>query len=192
MLRNKTSSDLKQIRLPGSLTKDVWLQKMGFEDVADAGVYALWTELAPLLEKSEIDFTLFWRQLADIAELQDTDEALVAPLADAFYKPPEPAILEAWKTWLTSWKQKLVGASDAADVGQAVAARLRRVNPKYIPREWMLVEAYEAASKWDYSILKDLQRLFEKPYDEQPEFHGKYYRRAPDASLLKGGCAYMS
>ena len=40
---------------------------------------------------------------------------------------------------------------------------------RYVPREWMLVDAYTAANRGDYSEIKALHNLFKKPYDEQPE-----------------------
>ena len=43
---------------------------------------------------------------------------------------------------------------------------MKLVNPKYIPREWMLKEAYTKADKGDYSIIIELYKLFLKPYDE--------------------------
>ena len=40
--------------------------------------------------------------------------------------------------------------------------------PRYVPREWILVEAYEKAAEGDYSLVKELLELFRRPYDEQP------------------------
>jgi len=40
---------------------------------------------------------------------------------------------------------------------------------RYVPREWMLVDAYTAANRGDYTEIKALHNLFKKPYDEQPE-----------------------
>ena len=45
--------------------------------------------------------------------------------------------------------------------------KMRAVSPKYVPREWMLVDAYKHAEKGDYSLLKELEVLFRTPYDEQ-------------------------
>ena len=39
-------------------------------------------------------------------------------------------------------------------------------NPKYVPREWMLVEAYEAANKGDFTRVHDLHQLLQDPYAE--------------------------
>lgn len=54
-----------------------------------------------------------------------------------------------------------------------------QVSPKYIPREWMLVDAYDAANKGDMSVFFELQSLFRAPYDEQDSLETKYYRKSP-------------
>jgi len=69
---------------------------------------------------------------------------------------------------------------------------MRRASPKYVPREWMLVEAYDKASHGDYTSVRELYQLFLRPYDEQPEYEQRYYRRAPKEALVKGGVAFMS
>ena len=69
---------------------------------------------------------------------------------------------------------------------------MRRISPKYVPREWMLTEAYAAANSGDYSKVHFLQDLFRKPFDEQPEMEERYYRRTPEFALNKPGVAFMS
>eukprot|EP00435_Cladocopium_sp_Y103_P021343 s1892_g5.t1 len=74
----------------------------------------------------------------------------------------------------------------------AVAEKMKTRNPKYVPREWMLVEAYDAASRGDYSITHNLYQLFRRPYDEQPESHEKYFRCTPPKYRGKGGVEIMT
>jgi hypothetical protein len=163
--------------------------------VASAGegtVMALWDELEPLMRQSQIDWTLFWRQLAVVAELDPAAaadaEAVMAPLADAFYGELPAALVVKWAEWLRKYHQTL-----GADGPRAEAAiRMRSVNPKYVPREWMLVEAYDLAAEGDYSLVIELNTLFKQPYAEQPDMEAKYYRRAPDAALTSAGTAFMS
>ena len=69
---------------------------------------------------------------------------------------------------------------------------MRRENPKYVPREWMLAGAYEAAERGDYAPLFELHELLKRPYDEQPERAGRFYRRAPRGSDQQGGVGFMS
>ena len=51
-------------------------------------------------------------------------------------------------------------------------------SPKYIPREWMLAQAYTAAQKGDHSVVAELMELFASPFAEHPDMEAKYYRLA--------------
>ena len=73
-----------------------------------------------------------------------------------------------------------------------VASHMRRVSPKYVPREWMLAEAYTAAENGDNTGVHRLQELFRSPFEEQPHFALQYYRRRPDSAAHQGGIAFMS
>ena len=83
-------------------------------------------------------------------------------------------------------------AAAAVDMVGVVAPRMRRSNPKYIPREWMLAEGYRAAEKGDYAPLATLHEVLKHPYEEQPLFEGRFYKRAPDGSEQQGGIGFMS
>mmetsp|Transcript_4910 Transcript_4910/g.13702 ORF Transcript_4910/g.13702 Transcript_4910/m.13702 type:complete len:562 (-) Transcript_4910:493-2178(-) len=172
-------------------------EKLGFPDTRSGSSAAstFWPKLNPLIQKSKADYTVFFRQLSAVAELpkEVTDEELMNPLTEAFYQPLPHDLGKEIAGWLRGWRAALeeeAGGDTAALAG--IAARMRTVNPKYIPREWMLVEAYDSAQKGDGAVVNELFRLFESPYDEQPEMEAKYYRRAPDTALLTGGTAFMS
>jgi uncharacterized protein YdiU (UPF0061 family) len=69
---------------------------------------------------------------------------------------------------------------------------MKRVSPKYVPREWMLVRAYTQAQEGDYTVVQQLHKLFERPYDEQPEMEGEYYVKPALTEFDKAGTAFMS
>jgi uncharacterized protein YdiU (UPF0061 family) len=69
---------------------------------------------------------------------------------------------------------------------------MRMANPKYVPREWLLHEAYEAAERGDHAPLHRLQQVLRRPYDEQPAAEAHYYRRRPPGAELQGGLGFMS
>ena len=84
---------------------------------------------------------------------------------------------------IAQWKKSLRATGVSA---AEAAATMRGANPKYIPREWMLVEAYVAAEKKDHSPLNTLYALFKRPYEEQPEMEEKYFRLNPVAHKVPG------
>jgi uncharacterized protein YdiU (UPF0061 family) len=69
---------------------------------------------------------------------------------------------------------------------------MKAASPKYVPREWMLVEAYSAAARRDHTAVQRLQQLLAAPYDEQPHFEAQYFRRRPPEAASQGGVAFMS
>ena len=145
-----------------------------------AAASKLWADASALLD-SDVDYTLFWRLLP--TSKRAGAHAFEA-LAPAFYAPPSPQKAKKWRAWLKSWRR--AGPDpDAMD----------RVNPLFVPREWMLVEAYEAAERMrDGSVIETLQQLFMRPYsdDHDPRLVEKYARRAPDGAHTQGGVGYMS
>jgi len=120
----------------------------------------------------------------------------LSQLEDVFYEPLDGDAAAEFRAWLQDYRAALLHhgkeESDAARLA-AAAARMKTVNPYYIPREWMLVKAYDDAKRGDYKVLLELQKLFENPYCSQsPLMLEKYYRRAPDDALRTGGVAFMS
>jgi uncharacterized protein YdiU (UPF0061 family) len=69
---------------------------------------------------------------------------------------------------------------------------MRLVNPKYVPRESMLVDAYMAANAGDFSAVHELHALLKAPYAEQPDMEAKYYQKSPLESSRRGGTGFMS
>ena len=69
---------------------------------------------------------------------------------------------------------------------------MRAASPKYVPREWMLAMAYEAAERGDTSVLDEIFALLTSPYEEHEHLEAKYYRGAPDEYRGKAGIAYFS
>eukprot|EP01050_Picozoa_sp_SAG11_P013212 SAG11_NODE_1530_length_4737_cov_3.232643_1_plen_126_part_00 len=50
--------------------------------------------------------------------------------------------------------------------GELARTQMLAASPKYIPREWLLAEAYNAADQGDHAPLHKLQDLLRHPYVE--------------------------
>jgi len=173
-------------------TDDMWRRKLGLTEWSEVA-QGLLTDLFPLLESS--DYTIFWRQLAEvpIAGLSgaSSDEELVSPLERALYTDGSPKKASELRVSLAAWLRRWL-AELPAD-GAAVGAAMKRESPKYVPREFMLVEAYSTAARTgDYTLVRELHELFTKPFDEQPEYEERYYQKTPVEKLTEAGTAFMS
>ncbi|MEM7456412.1 MAG: YdiU family protein [Planctomycetota bacterium] len=114
---------------------------------------ALIDDWLQLLAKNKVDYTLAWRQLADVAE------GNTCSLHSYF---AERSAIDAW---LERWK-KLHHGVPAAQVAKAI----RTANPLYIPRNHLVEEALAAASDdGDMQPFEELLAVIQNPFEEQPQ-----------------------
>jgi len=157
-------------------------RKLGLKAWDDATRDGLWERLHGLMEAAKPDYTVFWRQLAACAD------------ADLLAAAAEGAEADAARARLAATIAPAFEGDVAAVAGPAEerAAEMRATSPKYVPREWMLAEAYTAAEQGDHAPLEELRALFAAPFEEHPEYEERYYRRTPQAQRQKGGISFMS
>ena len=186
----------------------MWADKLGLADWRDEDA-ALVSALFGVLQSAEVDFTLFFRRLADLAAAPavPADGPRPSPcpgqavtLPDAIADPIRafaPALYDAAKAarvaadlvdWLTRYAARL--ARDAQTPGQR-RARMDAANPLYVPRNWLLQQAIEAAEAGDTGELHALLRVLGRPYAVQPGAD-RFATRRPDWAKDKPGCSALS
>lgn len=98
--------------------------------------------------------------------------------------------VEEWAAWARRYGARV--AADALDAGER-REMMRLANPKYILRNSMAAEAYEAAARGDYSIVNELHTLLSKPYDDQgAEADERWAQLTPIWARDRPGLAYLS
>jgi len=169
----------------------MWKSKLGlFSDAPNDTIIV--ASLLELLQNSEVDMILFFRNLANFKneekldfQYQDLDF-----IANAFYKSEivKTEKLEDWLQWLEMYQTRLQKESFTdAERKQ----KMDLINPKYVLRNYMAQLAIDAAEKEDYSLINELYTLLQKPYEEQPEME-KWFAKRPDWALDKPGCSMLS
>ncbi|QKF94872.1 UPF0061 protein [Fadolivirus algeromassiliense] len=175
----KIAMNLKTTQYEIALDKanQVWARKMGFSKF-DSKVNELKKELFNLMEAHQVDFTIFWRQLAEIIENYDPDTQnikLLSYIGNCFYKPLTQCNERSWIVWLSKWLTMIQNTNMDYKI---ISGNMKKQSPKFVPREWMLKQAYEKANIGDYSLIVELQQLFRNPYNEaNKEMTMKYYRK---------------
>lgn len=165
---------------------------------------ALWSQLSRLLCDSWADYTIFFRLLVDVHKdcaALEAREAL-ALLSGSFYEAA-PAVGEGrraagprvdspqWLLWLDKYLARL--RADGDDGRGERVEQQAQTNPKFVLRNWMAVLAYEAASQGDYSVIEELMRVLQAPYEEQDaETSGRWFAKAPSWARGMPGCSYFS
>lgn len=153
----------------------------------------LWADLQAGLQLVETDMTLFFRGLAEVPGDPEAlhgkdDEALLQPLQEAFYVPPQPHHVRNWARWLRRYAAR-VNEDGVSDEDRKRA--MNRVNPKYVLRNYLAQEAIEQAEAGDPTRITELLGVLQRPYDEQPEAQ-RFAARRPDWARHKAGCSMLS
>ncbi|MFZ8198686.1 protein adenylyltransferase SelO [Alteromonas portus] len=176
----------------------------GFSGVMESAMESMWTtklgtasydhdlliKLLQLMLRTGVDYNLFFRELSSIPED-------IAGLTKSFYYPPKAEVITEWKAWLQTWRERIEkdaeAHDDVANATAAVAENMRKANAKFTWREWLIVPAYKAAEKGDFTQIYELQKILTAPYDEQTEeIENKYYQLRPLEFFSAGGVAHYS
>jgi uncharacterized protein YdiU (UPF0061 family) len=126
-------------------------------------------DLLKLMAEDRADFTITWRRLAHLDAARDM-----------FLQR------DKFDAWAARYRARLA-LERSVDVERA--ARMNRVNPKFVLRNHLAQTAIERAQAGDFSETQRLLNVLEHPFDEQPE-HDSYAGFPPDwASHLEVSCS---
>jgi uncharacterized protein YdiU (UPF0061 family) len=158
--------------------RKMWTAKLGLTDYHPELVQGL----MQLLTKSEVDYTIFFRELSHVPDN-------VSALKKSFYRKTSQQLDGEWQSWLKSWHDLVIKGGNLAEI----SAEMKQINPKYAWREWLIVPAYQQAMQGDYTLVRELQEVLSAPYDEQSQrVEDKYYRLKPEALFTVGGVSHYS
>lgn len=115
----------------------------------------LMDDLFEILQTSRVDYTQFFRRLADF-ELNGENKQLQGMIID-------PA---SFDRWAKDYKSRLVKESS---IDAERKNGMNQVNPKFVLRNHIVQWAIERAESGDYSEVDTLLAVLKKPFDEQPE-----------------------
>lgn len=122
-----------------------------------------------ILEKFNIDYTIFFRQLSNFKKEKGRTENKY--LKELSVTSPE----------LGDWFEKYRSRLKKEDLSNNDRKNLMdSANPKYILRNYICeLVIREAEDNKNYSEIDKVRRIFSKPFDEQPEYE-KYAKESPD------------
>jgi serine/tyrosine/threonine adenylyltransferase len=125
------------------------------------GDAALADDLLKLMAEDRADFTITWRRLSAIDAARD-----------CFLQR------DKFDAWAARYRARLA-AENSHDAERA--ARMNRVNPKFVLRNHLAQAAIEAAQRGDFGETERLLQVLERPFDEQPD-HEAYAAFPPQGA----------
>jgi len=169
--------------------------KLGLSSFNPLADQLLVDELQAVLQITETDMTIFYRQLAqlDINKYAlCADAELVDCIRAAYYVPPSADSEARMAQWLRRYGERvqqdyvLNGSDD-----QQRCTRMNAANPKYVLRNYLAQQAITKAEQGDNSEVEKLLEILRHPYDEQPEYQS-YFALRPEWARHKAGCSMLS
>ena len=126
-------------------------------------------DLLELLTVVETDMSIFFRGLADlpVETASPTEEALLAPVQEAYYDPAPLPLAERAAT--CAWLRRYVDRLRAAGLpDRDRRARMNAVNPRYVLRNYLAQLAIDDAEQGQPARISELLDVLRHPYDDQP------------------------
>lgn len=168
----------------------MWATKLGLINFDEL----LFKELIMLMFQTQVDYTIFFRELSSFPEN-------ITPLIKSFYSDvnTDQNILKKWSEWLDKWKLHIHKFNPADINAKSIESReklseqMKKVNPKFILREWIVVSAYKEAARGEYRLIEELQDVMTNPYDEHSlEIEAKYYKQKSAGFFNIAGISHVS
>ena len=138
-----------------------------------------------LMQKSEVDMTEFFRQLAEI----EISTPSVDVLHSAFY------VEEKWQqfrpefaTWLARY---VLRTNEDAQLHEQRVSSMNEGNPRYVLRNYLAQQAIDKAEQGDVSMIHELLEVMRNPYALQPG-RDAFAAKRPDWARHKAGCSMLS
>ena len=159
--------------------RDMLLGKIGLAGVDDSSHEELLRELLQLLVTAETDMTIFFRRLAEVDV--SLENPPLDPLLEAYYNEVPHEALQAWLRKYAPLAQK--AGPDRKD-------RMNRVNPRIVPRNYLVQEVIDRAAGGETGGIEEMLNAFKQPYRDAPP--DKWEKKRPDWARNAPGCSALS
>ena len=171
---------------------ELFRRKLGLTPLHPVSDQALTEALPAALAGPEIDMTIFFRQLSNLAPAllaaDGNEEALFDELLEK--SAYSIALNEdlALRDWLHRYVERLRQEPASPE---AIRESMRQANPKYVLRNYLAQRAIEAAATGNLVPLETLFTVLKSPFADHPE-HEELAGKRPDWARDKPGCATLS
>ncbi len=136
---------------------------------------------------SPCDMSIFFRELCT---LNWESSSFLPQMKKSFYQWNEiqGEVEETWLLWFNDYQNRWGEETVSGELRQE---EMKKVNPKYVLRNYMAQLAIEAAEQGNLDLLHELHNLLKAPYAEQKSME-KWYAKRPDWAKNKVGASMLS
>ena len=156
--------------------KRLMTARLGLRTQKESDFETLISELLDTMEALELDFNHFFRRLSSVGLAETASEETRKETAKRFFHKEgvtglgnsEESAKERVAKWLERWRVRI--HEDWGDEDRARDARekaMKAVNPKFIPRSWILDEVIQRVQhKNDRAILDRVMNMALRPFED--------------------------
>ncbi|KAL4972016.1 hypothetical protein BDW66DRAFT_145057 [Aspergillus desertorum] len=157
--------------------KRLMSKRLGLQTQKESDLQELFSGLLDTLEALELDFNHFFRRLSSVSVAGLETEAGRKEIAHIFFHTEghgglgytEDSARERIAKWLDKWRQRVLedwGSNADADIKRQQA--MKEVNPKFVPRGWILDEVIDRVERrGDREILGRVMNMALNPFNEE-------------------------
>ena len=172
---------------------EMMLKKLSLTSLNQEQDAALIEELEQSLNASQMDMTLFFRQLSNRVKIlanaaEEQTQWTNTFIEAASYLDPENPAHQTMREWISRYAQRL---QEEQAPPEQIQEKMLGANPKYVLRNYLAQQAIDAAETGDLSLLQTLMEVLKTPYAEHPQ-HDALAAKRPEWARDKPGCATLS
>lgn len=162
--------------------------KLGFAELKDENISFI-NDFQEMLADIKPDMTIFYQLLTDIIASNtnlETKEDIITHFKNSFYHEITSQQSGRLNILLKSYLDKIKNNSLTT---QETVDLMRKNNPRFILRNYLLHQAIEELEKGDNSLFLKLQEAIKDPYSNKFE---EFFTKRPDWAAKRAGCSMLS
>jgi len=160
--------------------------KLGLDGINDDDDITLVANVEKVLTAIQPDMTIFYQLLIDLPTEMATEEDMLNYFRSSLYAHPNPADTTQLYTLLKSYQARL---SVNTCTREESLLRMRKANPRFILRNYLLHMAIEELQKGENQLFLRLQQALKDPYSSS---HEEFFVMRPDWATEQAGCSMLS
>ncbi|WP_224998660.1 YdiU family protein [Cesiribacter sp. SM1] len=159
--------------------------KLGLDRVAqeDAALITQWEQTLILLKP---DMTIFYQLLIDLPLELEGEEQVVNHFSESFYEDPDQPQRQALYSLMQKWVERVRANTSSREESRA---RMKKSNPRFILRNYLLHQAIEGLEEGDSSLFNKLEAAMKEPYSGKGD---EFFAKRPEWATQKAGCSQLS
>lgn len=160
-------------------------RKLGFDKLKDEDIGFI-NEWNKMIAELKPDMTIFYQLLISLPEDAEDRGQVAEHFRESFYGEPGTENLAALHQVIQTYMERIKRNECSRDESKEI---MRRANPCFILRNYLLHEAIEKLQNGDDGLFVKLQQAMKEPYSNKWD---EFFKRRPDWAAQKAGCSMLS